>query len=116
MDLRCILVAMVVYSSHGSSLYWSAAMSWLHLSMSQKYLCIADSYSMTLSDQADSHLEVTTCSLKALAYRIHLSLMLWGAFYYTQILSPTCDEILNPYVFPKSQTWSGNNALDVNFT
>ena len=27
---------------------------------------------------------------------------------YTQILSPTCDEILNTYVFPKSQTWSGN--------
>ena len=63
---------------------------------------------MTLSDQVDSYLEVTTCSLKALAYCIPLSLMLWGAFCYTQILSPTCDEILNPYVFPKSQTWSGN--------
>ena len=55
---------------------------------------------MTLSDQADSYLEVTTCSLKALAYHIPLSLMLWGAFCYTQILSPTCDEILNTYVFP----------------
>ena len=116
MDLRCILVAMVVYSSHGSTLYWSIAMSWLQLYMSQKYWCIVDAYSETFSDQADSHLEVTTCSLKALAYRIPLSLMLWGTLCYTQILSPTCDEILNTYVFPKSQTWSGKHALDVNST
>ena len=80
MDLHCILVAMVVYSSHGFSLYWSVAMSWLHLSMSQKYWCIAYAYSTTLSDQADSHLEVTTCSLKALSYRIPLSLTLWREF------------------------------------
>ena len=39
-----------------------------------------------------------------------------GAFCYTQILSPTCYEILNPYVFPKSQTWSGKLALDINST
>ena len=32
---------------------------------------------------------------------------------YTQILSPTCDEILNTYVFPNSQTWSGKHALDI---
>ena len=51
---------------------------------------------MTLSNQADSYLEVKTCSVKALAYHIPLSLMLWGAVCYTQILSPTCDEILNP--------------------
>ena len=63
---------------------------------------------MTLSDQAESYLEVITCSLKYNTYRIPLSLMLLGAFYYTQILSPTCDEILNTYVCPKSQTWSGN--------
>ena len=53
-------------------------MSWLHLFMSQKYWCIVDVYSMTLSDQADSYLEVTTCSLKYLSYRIPLSLMLGG--------------------------------------
>ena len=82
MDLHCILVAMLVYSSHGSALYWSATMSSLHLYMSQKYLCTTDAYSMTLSGQADPHLEVTTCSLKALAYHIPLSLMLWGAFGY----------------------------------
>ena len=35
MDLRCILVAMFVYSSHGSSLYWFVAMMRLHLLMSQ---------------------------------------------------------------------------------
>ena len=53
MDLRCILVAMLVYLSHGSTLYWSAAMSWIHLSVSQKYWCTTDSYLMTFSDQAD---------------------------------------------------------------
>ena len=71
---------------------------------------------MTLFDQADSYLKVITCSLKALDYRIPLSLMLWGAFCYTQILSPACDKISNIYVFPKSQTWSGNSAPDVNST
>ena len=76
MDLRYIIVAMVVYSSHGFSLYWYAAMSWLHLSTSQKYCHIADAYSMTLSDQADSYLKVTTCSLKALTYHIPLSLVI----------------------------------------
>ena len=35
MDICCILVAMVVHSSHGSSLYWSAAMMRLHLFMIQ---------------------------------------------------------------------------------
>ena len=35
MDLRYILVATLVYSSHGSALYWSATMSWLLVSMSQ---------------------------------------------------------------------------------
>ena len=83
MDLHCILVAMVVYSSHGSSLYCSTSMSWLHLSMSQNYLCTTDAYSTTLSDQVDSYLEVTTCSLKALTYHIPLSLMVWGALCYT---------------------------------
>ena len=29
-------------------------------------------------------------------------------FFFTQIMSPTCDEILNPYICHKSQTWSGN--------
>ena len=37
--------------------------------------------------------------------------MLWGPLYYTQILSPACDKISKVYVFPKSQTWSGNSAL-----
>ena len=35
MDLRCIIVSMLVYSSLGSALYWSAAMIWLLVSMSQ---------------------------------------------------------------------------------
>ena len=35
MDLRCILVAMIVHTSHGSALYWSVAMMRLHLLMSQ---------------------------------------------------------------------------------
>ena len=35
MDICYILVAMLVYSSHGSTLYWSVAMIWLLVSMSQ---------------------------------------------------------------------------------
>ena len=35
MDLCYILVAMLVYSSHGYALYWSVAVSWLLASMSQ---------------------------------------------------------------------------------
>ena len=70
----------------------------------------------TLSDQADPHLEVTTCSLKSHAHCIPLRLMLWGGLCYTQILQPTCDEILNPYVFPKYQKLEWKHALDINFT
>ena len=116
MDLHYILVVMVVYSSPGFALYWSAAMSWLHLSMNQKYWCIADAYLTTFSDQANPHLEVTTCSLKSLAYHIPISLMLWGSFCYTQVLSPTYDEFLNPYVFPKIPNLELKLDLDINST
>ena len=34
----------------------------------------------------------------------------------TQILSPTCDNISNTLIFPQSQTWGENNALDVDPT
>ena len=71
---------------------------------------------MTLSDQADSYLEVITCSLKALAYHIPLSLMILGELCYTQILSPSCDKIYNTFIFPQYQTWSENSALDVDPT
>ena len=70
MDLRCILVAMFVYLSHGSALYWSAAM--MNFLMSQKYWCIADARLM-ISDQVDSCLKVITFSFKSLTYRIPLA-------------------------------------------
>ena len=35
MDIRCILVAMIVHLSHGSSLYCPASMMRIHLDMSQ---------------------------------------------------------------------------------
>ena len=49
------------------------------------------------------HLVEMTCSLKALVYRIHLRLMLWGASCYTKILSPSCDKTLSIPTCPKSQ-------------
>ena len=72
MDLRCILVAMSIYLSHGYALYWSTAMMKTHLLMSQNYWCIAYSWLM-ISDQADSCLKVITWSFKSLAYRIPLA-------------------------------------------
>ena len=71
MDLRCILVAMFVYLSHGSALYWSVAMMKTHFLMRQNYWCIAD-VCLMISDQVDSFLEVITFSFKSLAYRISL--------------------------------------------
>ena len=44
------------------------------------------------------------------------SLMLWGAFCYTQIFSPACDKISNTFIFPQSQTWSEKNVPDVDPT
>ena len=73
MHLRFILVAMFVYLSHGSSLYWYAAMMKTHLLMSQKYWCIADALLMLIPDQADSWLVVITFSIKYLVYRIPLA-------------------------------------------
>ena len=73
MDLRCILVAMFVYSSHGYALYWSAAMMRLHLLMSQSIDVLQMSHSMTLSDRAGSYLKLITCSIKSLTYRIPLA-------------------------------------------
>ena len=110
--------------SHGSTMYSSSHaclfLSWICLVLVYShefgYLCLWVNILMyyrflldnLLRSSRHFHLMTTTCSLKALIYRIPIRLMLWGAFYYTQILPPTCDEILNPYVFPKSQTWSGN--------
>ena len=70
---------MFVNLSHGSALYWSAAMMNTHLLMIQKYLCITDAWLM-ISDQADSCLEVITLSYKDLSYRIPLSSCFGGHF------------------------------------
>ena len=80
MDLRCILVSMFFHLSHGFALYWSATMMMRHLVMSQKYWCIADAWLTMISDQANSCLEVITCSFKALAYCIPLTSCFGGHF------------------------------------
>ena len=96
-DLHCIIVAMskLESSSHGSTLYSSShvcsSLSWIFLVLvcshdevtfthESKYWCIADAYSMTLSDQARSDLKVITCSIKALTYLIPLASCFWGHF------------------------------------
>ena len=74
--------------SHGSTLYSSSHgclfLSWICLVLvcshdeatsihESKYWCIADAYSMTLSNQDRSYLEVITFSIKALSYDIPLA-------------------------------------------
>ena len=80
MDLRCILVVMVVYSSHGSALYWSTAMMRSRLDMSWKHLCITESWLMMIYDQAISFLEVINFSFKSLSYCIPLASCFGGHF------------------------------------
>ena len=79
MDLRCILVAMFVNLSHGSALYWSAAMMRTHLFIIQNYWCIANAW-LLISDQADSCLKVITSSFKAITYRIPLASCFGGDY------------------------------------
>ena len=102
MDIRCILVAMAVHSCHGSALYWSVAMVKTYFLMSQNYWCITDSRLMLISDQDNSFLEVITCSIKALAYRILLASCFGGHFvthksqYHYVMRSQTSVITLNP--------------------
>ena len=53
MDLRCILVAMLVYSFHGSALYCSTTMSLVTCVYESTYLCTTDAYLTTCSDWAN---------------------------------------------------------------
>ena len=92
MDLRCILVAMLVYSTHGSDLYWFVAMTLVTCVYDSTYWCTTDSYLTTCSDRADIFISWRRLVLKALVYRITLRLMLWGASCYSKILSPSCDK------------------------
>ena len=102
-DLRCILVAMLVYSSHGSSLYWSAAMSLVTCVYESTYLCTKDAYLTTCSDRANIFISWQRLILKALVDRIPLRIMLWGASCYTKIMSPSCDKTFYIPTCPESQ-------------
>ena len=92
MDLRCILVAMLVYSTHGSALYWFATMSLVTCVYGSTYWCTTDAYLTAYSDRANIFISWWRLVLKALVYRLTLRIMLWGASYYTKILSPSCDK------------------------
>ena len=92
MDLRSILVDMLVYSTHGSALYWSAPMSLVTCVYESTYWCTIDAYLTAYSDRANIFISWWRLVLKALVYRITLRLMLWGASCYTKILSPSCDK------------------------
>ena len=92
MDLRYILVAMLVYSTHGSDLYWSVAMSLVTYVYETTYWCTTDSYLTACSDRANIFISWRRLVLKALVYHITLRLMLWGASCYTKILSPSYDK------------------------
>ena len=114
MDLRCILVAMLVYSTHGSSLYWTAAMILVTCVYESTYWCTTDAYLKTCSNRADIFILWRRLVLKALVYHITLRLMLWGACY-TKILSPSCDKTFDIPTFPESQLleWRLNGFLSV---
>ena len=84
---------------------------WVNILM--YYRCLLDNM---LQSSRHFHLVVTTCSLKALIYRIPLRLMLWGASFYTKILSPSCDKTLNIPACPEFQQLEWKPMLSVNLS
>ena len=115
MDLRCILVAMIVYSTQGFSLYWSASMSLVTCVYESTYWCTTDAYLTVCSDRANIFISWKRLVLKALVYHVTLRLMLWGASCYTKILSPSCDKTFDIPTCPESQLleWRLNGFLSV---
>ena len=113
MDLCCILIAMIIYSFHGSTLYWSAAMSLVTCVYESTYWCTTDAYLTAYSDRADIFISWRWLVLKALVYHITLRLMLWGASCYTKILSPSCDKTFDIPTCPEFQLleWRLNGFL-----
>ena len=82
MDLRCILVAMFVYLSHGSTLHWYTTMMKTHFAHESRVLmycrCLVDDlWSSWFLPRSDNLLFQNS----RLSYPS--SLMLWGAFCYT---------------------------------
>ena len=114
MDLRCILVAMFFYLSHASSLYWSATMVRRHLVMSQKYWCIADAWLMMISDQANSCLEVITCSFKSLTYHIPLDSCFGGHYFIPKSHHRHVQRTQTSMISLNTKLWSENTGPDFN--
>ena len=115
MDLRCILVPIIVYSTHIFSLYQSATMNLVTCVYESIYWCTIDAYLTTFSDRADIFISWRWLVLKALVYRIPLRLMLWGASCYTKILSPSCDKTFDIPTYPESQLlqWKLNGLSSI---
>ena len=118
MDLRCIIVAMLVYSTHGSTLYWSAAMILVTYVYESTYWCTTDAYLTACSDRSNIFISWQRIVPKALVYHITLRLMLWGASCYTKNLSPSCDKTFDIPTFPESHLleWRLNGFLSVYHT
>ena len=112
----------MMYSSSHAFLFLSWICLVLVCSHEFGYLClwvnILMYYRFLLDNMLRSsqhfHLMVTTCSLKSLIYRIPLRLMLWGASYYTKILSPSCDKKFDIPTCPKSQLLEWKPILNGN--
>ena len=109
------LVARLVYSTHGSALYWSAAMSLVTCVYDSTYRCTTDAYLTACFDRAKIFISWQWLVLKALVYHITLRLVLWGASYYTKILSPSCGKTFEIPTCLKSQLleWRLNGFLSV---
>ena len=105
MNLRCILVAMIVHTSHGYTLYWYATMKRSLLDMSQsidvlqKIWVDDDLRSSEFFPQSDNlFLQIFHLSYSS-------SLVLWGTFCYTHFSSPPCTENQNIRNFLKSSKY-----------
>ena len=112
MDVRCILVAMLVYSSHGSALYWFAAMSLVTCVYESKYWFIIDAYLTNCSDRANIFISWRWLVLSMLSFIVSLWNSCFGGHpaiqkscHHHVIRHLTYLLALNP------SSWSGNSWL-----
>ena len=105
MDLHCLLVAMVVYSSHGSTLYWSASMRRLHWFMSYSIDVLQMPVRWYAPIKLALTLKVITYSIKALTYRIPLASCFGGHSITLKICHHYVIGSLTYTFSLKSQTW-----------
>ena len=99
MDLPCI----------GLQPWWGYIYSWVKVLMYCRFLLNDTLQSRWLLPRSDNFLYQSSCLLYP------SSLMLWGAFCYTQNMLPACDKIPNTNIFPRIPKIEVKHALGVDF-